>query len=185
MADVNARTLVMKGGLAVAAAVLMGMLAHAGQAPAAKPDDVLPALLEEVKGLRAAMEQMASAGPRVQLFVGRLQLQEARLNAIIRRLDAVRDSLASEQTALDNVEQEANRVETVIASGTSQLSREEMTGMTQVLAEAKRGATSRRAAVARLTAEEAQLTQELLAEQGRWNEINQRLDELERALGKR
>jgi hypothetical protein len=51
--------------------------------------DVLPALLVEVRGLRAAMEQMASAGPRIQLFVSRLQLQEARVNAMARRLDEI------------------------------------------------------------------------------------------------
>ena len=61
--------------------------------------DVLPALLAEVKGLRAAMEQMAGAGPRVQLSVGRLQLQEGRIAGMIRRLDTVRDTLASARDA--------------------------------------------------------------------------------------
>jgi len=36
-----------------------------------------------------------------------------------------------------------------------------------------------------LSAEENQLTQDLTTEQGRWIEINQRLDELERTLAKR
>src|ERR1051326_9024222 len=61
--------------------------------------DVLPALLAEVRGLRVAMEQMASASAQSQLLVGRLQLQETRMTGMIRRLDTVRDSLASaEQT---------------------------------------------------------------------------------------
>jgi predicted RNase H-like nuclease (RuvC/YqgF family) len=38
--------------------------------------------------------------------------------------------------------------------------------------------------VDRLTAEEAQLTQDVTTEQARWIDINQRLDELERALAK-
>ena len=37
----------------------------------------------------------------------------------------------------------------------------------------------------RHAAEEAQLIADLATEQGRWIEINQRLDELERALAKR
>ena len=41
----------------------------------------MPALLTEVRGLRVAMEQMTSAGARVQLALGRLQLQESRLNS--------------------------------------------------------------------------------------------------------
>jgi hypothetical protein len=46
-------------------------------------------------------------------------------------------------------------------------------------------AVDRKATVASLTAEEGQLTQDLASEQARWTDINQRLDELERALGKR
>jgi len=93
-------------GLAMGTAVLMGVLVQAGQAaPAARNEDVLPALLAEVKGLRAAMEQMASAGPRIQLFVSRLQLQEGRMNTMIRRLESVRDDLASQQHELESAQE--------------------------------------------------------------------------------
>ena len=53
------------------------------------------ALLTEVRGLRHAMEQMAAAGPRVQLALGRLQLQEQRVNTLVRRLETVRDALSA------------------------------------------------------------------------------------------
>src|SRR3972149_2796185 len=46
----------------------------AAQGPRPQDSDVLPALLTEVRGLRAAIEQMASAGPRVQLALGRRPL---------------------------------------------------------------------------------------------------------------
>src|SRR5437762_13620444 len=52
-----------------------------------KQEEVLPALLVEVRGLRAAIEQLASAGPRVQLALGRVQLQEQRVNALMRRIE--------------------------------------------------------------------------------------------------
>ena len=39
--------------------------------------------------------------------------------------------------------------------------------------------------VQRLQNEEATLSQEISGEQGRWAEINQRLEELERSLGRR
>jgi hypothetical protein len=51
------------------------------------------ALLREVDGLRVAMEQKASAGPRVQLAIKRLQLQEQRVNNMTpaeRHADTVR-----------------------------------------------------------------------------------------------
>src|SRR5947207_15875479 len=70
------------------------------QPPAAAAADVLPALLVEVRGLRAAMEQMASAGPRIQLSVARLQLQEGRINTMLRRLEGVHDSLSTAQREL-------------------------------------------------------------------------------------
>jgi DNA repair exonuclease SbcCD ATPase subunit len=161
----------------------MGLLVHAGQAaPPAKTEDMLPALLEEVKGLRAAIEQMASAGPRVQLFVGRLQLQESRMNGMIRRLESVRDKLAAEQEVLTRALDEVKHFEAAVDSPNSPIPREELT---QMISQTKRQAVERKATVARLAAEEAQLTQDLTVEQGRWTDINQRLDELERMLAKR
>src|SRR4051794_8745093 len=96
---------------ALCAAIVAGALAAgaAARAFAATPQpqaaaasgDVLPALLEEVRGLRAAMEQMASAGPRIQLFVARLQLEETRITNMVHRLDSVRESLADAQREAD------------------------------------------------------------------------------------
>jgi len=170
--------------MAVGAAVLMGVFLHAGQAaPAPKSEDVLPALLAEVKGLRAAMEQMASAGPRIQLFVSRLQLQEGRMNTMIRRLDTVRENLTAAQRELENAQEEVKGLEIGLASATTPAQmREELQLM---LPARKRRLAEHRATVARLTAEEAQLSTDLATEQGRWTDINQRLDELERALVKR
>ena len=73
------------------------------------------ALLVEVKGLRAAMEQMASAGPRVQLFASRLQLQETRINNMVRRLDTVRDRMAEAQRDVARLQTEEGQLEAAIA----------------------------------------------------------------------
>src|SRR3954464_1670861 len=66
-----------------------------GQTPQQPNQDTLGALLVEVRGLRSAMEQMASVGPSIQLAMGRLQLQEQRLNTLVRRADVVRDALVA------------------------------------------------------------------------------------------
>ena len=71
MKNINLVRGVVIAALAVTGAAWTGRAA--AQAPPPGPD-VLPALLDEVRGLRAAMEQMASAGPRIQLFTSRLQL---------------------------------------------------------------------------------------------------------------
>ena len=39
--------------------------------------------------------------------------------------------------------------------------------------------------IQRLTAEESSIAADIASEQGRWNDFNQRLEELERALGGR
>jgi chromosome segregation ATPase len=55
----------------------------------------------------------------------------------------------------------------------------------QLTAGIKHEIDASKANVDRFAAEETQLTNDLAAEQGRWIEINQRLDELERSLAKR
>lgn len=190
MTDGRAFTKIVASGITtVGAAVLTGVMVHAGQAtPVLKSEDVLPALLDEVKGLRAAMEQMASAGPRIQLFVGRLQLQETRINGMIRRLDAVRDSLAAAQAEAARVQSQQGQLEAVLAeqrAGATPEAREEAKQAEFMLGEVRRQATAAKTGIDRFTAEEAQLTQDLATEQARWTDISQRLDELERALMKR
>jgi|SRR5262245_39315536 len=147
-----------------------------------KTEDVLPALLTEVRGLRAAMEQMASAGPRVQLFVSRLQLQESRINSMARRLDTVRDDLAKAQRELQASQDEQEKAQASLDSGRSDMPRDQLVGLLRGL---QQEATQRKATVSRLTAEEAQLSQDIAGEQARWTEINSRLDDLERALARK
>src|SRR5690349_24953805 len=77
-------------------------------------EDVLPALLTEVRGLREAMEQMASAGPRVQLALGRVQLQEQRVNNLLRRVEEIRSRLAESQRNYDHLQQGVREIEAAI-----------------------------------------------------------------------
>jgi len=166
--------------MSAAAVVLMaiGVSWRPTAAQATRSDDVLPALLTEVKGLRAAMEQMASSNAQAQLLVGRLQLQEGRINGMIRRLDTVRDSLAGAKRTYEQIR------------GPLQMLSDESDGADPrerevILSGMKAQLNAAKGEVDRLTAEEAQLTNDLNAEQARWIEINQRLDTLERSLAKR
>ena len=179
-----------KGGRwLAAAAILGGVVSVSGQSAApARQDDVLTALLAEVKGLRAAMEQMASAGPRVQLFASRLQLQEARMNGMARRLDTVRDSMAAAQKELARLQEDERRFIAAAEehrTASTPEAREEGRQVEFMLAQLKSQLATAKATVDRHAGEEAQLIADLTTEQGRWIEINQRLDELERALAKR
>jgi hypothetical protein len=69
---------------AVALLIVLGATTE-GQTPQQPNQDTLGALLLEVRGLRSAIEQLASVGPRVQLAMGRLKLQEQRINTLVRR----------------------------------------------------------------------------------------------------
>ena len=170
--------------VAVAALLLFsGLLYVAGvpvraQQPAAG-NDVLPALLTEVRGLRAAMEQMASANAQAQLLVGRLQLQEGRIASMIRRLDTVRDSLATARTGYLQL---AGSVRMLEHGDDSGVDAKERNGVVGGL---KSQAAAAKANVDRLAAEELQLTSDIATEQARWVDINQRLDQLERTLARR
>jgi chromosome segregation ATPase len=152
----------------------------AAQATRATDQDVLPALLIEVRGLRAAMEQMASAGPRVQLALGRLQLQEQRVNNLLRRIESVQNELANALRESDNTRQEFTKFENALKS--ARLGPEEREHVENTLPELKAAQGRAVANVQRLQVEESGLTQELAAEQSRWTDINRQMEELERAL---
>lgn len=173
-----------------AAVILAGAVNVSGQsaAPAASRDDVLNALLLEVRGLRGALEQMASAGPRVQLFASRLQLQETRINNMIRRLDTVRDRIAEAQQELTRLQTEEKQLQAALEDHKRPAdpnSAEEQNMATLLIGGVRAKITNATANLNRSVAEESQLMSDLTAEQGRWTAINQQLDELERALAKR
>ena len=148
-------------------------------AQAAHPDDMLPALLVEMKGLRAAMEQMASGGIQAQMLVGRLQVQETRVTSMIDRHETVRNSLAMARDEYDRMRNELQLLEKEDAPGRPQADKDSEVSMLKAqLAGVK-------AHVDSLIAEEMELAADLAVEQQRWIAISQRLDELERALAKR
>ena len=153
---------------------------RAASAQASRTDDVLPALLAEVKGLRAAMEQMASGSTQAQLLIGRLQLQEGRVTSMIRRLDTVRDNLAAARTQHDQLAGAVKMLEQ--GDEGDGKPEQELNG---ILSGLKSQVGAAKANVDRLSAEEAQLAGDIASEQQRWVAINQRLDELERTIAKR
>jgi chromosome segregation ATPase len=154
--------------------------APAAQAQGQNPD-VLGALLVEVRGLRAAMEQMASAGPRIQLATARLQLQEQRINTLMRRIESTRDAMASTQADLATKQERLARFEESLKRPDAP-GHDELALMVKML---KQEVASGTLEVQRLQAEEAALMQDLATEQARWTEINQRLEDLDLALTKR
>jgi chromosome segregation ATPase len=155
----------------------------ASRGHAQESQSILPALLTEVRGLRAAMEQMASAGPRVQLALGRLQLQEQRINTLVRRLETIRDNLATAQREVAAHQGQLTQFEGVLRGNSTPA--EERASVEHMVSTFKSSLAVASAEVQRLTAEETTVAGEITSEQARWMDFNQRLEELERALGRR
>ena len=85
--------------------------------------------------------------------MGRLHLQEQRINTLVRRGDVVRDALAAAHKRAADLRE--------------------------------RFGSLQRAEVQRLQTEESEAAAQVSSEQARWAEINQRLEELDRALARR
>ena len=80
--------------LAVGVLAFVGMTTIAIAQNRAEPgQDVLAQILTEIRAVRVATEQIAATSPRIQVVLGRLQLQEQRLAAANRRLEDVRDRI--------------------------------------------------------------------------------------------
>jgi chromosome segregation ATPase len=172
----------LKSGCWIVAASLVTFLAvrtpAAGQATGGA--DTLSALLLEVHDLRVAMEQMASAGPRVQLAIGRLQLQEQRVNTMVRRADTLHESVASQQKELAEIQDRIGGSQRALEGNSLPL--EERHAVELALEHEKTLRVRLAQELQRLQAEEADAASQVANEQARWVEINQRLEELERAL---
>jgi chromosome segregation ATPase len=169
----------------IAAGVIGGGLWISVAAQGTSTPDVLGALLIEVRGLRQAMEQMAQAGPRVQLALGRLQLQEQRLNTMIRRAESVRETVARAERAAAELQSEIAGDETMLKSDPRTSEPEFVRAVNQQLRDAKRRLALQSTELQRLQGEESVLQQQIFGEQARWADVNRTLEELERALGRR
>ena len=166
----------------VSAALLGGSREGHAQAGTQPAPDVLAALLVEVRGLRQAMEQMASAGPRVQLALGRLQLQEQRVNTQVRRLEEIKSNLVQARRELTDHTDQAGQLERAIRETADAEKRREFEAE---LPELRRRVERTTAEVQRLQNEEATVSQDISSEQARWSDFNQRLEDLERTLSRR
>ena len=143
--------------------------------------DTLAELLVEVRGLRAAMVQMASVGPSIQLAMGRLQLQEQRINTLVRRADGLRDALVAAHKQTGELQDRLRNGQQELEDNPEAQRRSELQSW---MADLKQQLARATAEIQRLQTEEADAASQVASEQARWAEINQRLEELDRALAR-
>lgn|SRR5262249_24912261 len=140
-------------------------------------------LLAEVRGLRAELTQLATVSIRVQLFMGRLQLQEHRIQTLSQQIVDTRADL--EKTRLDLLHWEAdlnefNRGEHPIQLQRGNPDHEKIVKITgeEISANVER----RQSRIQALVNQDSELSQQLATEQGRWSDFNTRLDALDASL---
>lgn len=166
-------------GLVVAiAAVALALGASVrGQEPA--PSEVMGTLMVELRALRGAIEQLASTGARVQLVVGRLQIQEQRYNALSRQLFEVRQSLAAAERQRAEQEAQLTDLESTLP-GTSD--RGERQAITRQIGDLKAVLSAGSTGLQTQRLDESELAATVDAEQGRLSDLNQQLDAIEQSL---
>jgi chromosome segregation ATPase len=165
----------------VAAVVALAMTYSVKASPqAGQVQDPMTALLAEVHGLRLAMEQSASVAPRVQLTLARLSIEEQRLTLLAAQLDQVRRELNAaaleSQKFSDRIPEIEKSIQMAPDDRTRRMSEAELVAI-------KREANARSRQEQQLRTRENETAQALSTEQGRWMDVNGRLDELERLLG--
>jgi len=161
--------------MALAATYSVKASPQAGQA-----QDPIPALLAEVHALRIAMEQSVTVAPRVQLTLARLNIEEQRITQLAAQLDRARQELNGHSLALrrmsDELEEAEKRLQTIVENKPR---RDLEVGISDLKTRIKAEGDAEQASRAR----ENDALQALNTEQGRWIDLNSRLDELERLLG--
>ena len=151
--------------------------------------EIAPALLNEIRALRTTIATVAAAGAGGQLLLGRLQLQEQRVNLLAARLDTTRDQLAALQREALQQREYCARLEAMKDPGSHvNASRVEYmpnrAEIDEMLSQHRVEMVATTAETQRLTALEVALTADVATEQSRWSDLNQRLEEIERILSK-
>lgn len=159
--------------------VCFGLLLPAAARAQAPVADPIRELLIEVRALRIAMERSATVGARIQLLVARVQLQEQRIAELSRRAAAVRDELSKIEAAIASTTDDVRRTEIAIERTNSPEMRREMEEQLEYHKAKLRNPEKRRQ---ELLNEESLLSQQMAADQGRWSDVNNQLDDLERSL---
>lgn len=164
--------------IAIAGAFIVGVAAVGGQAQ--RQPATLDDLLNEVRALRADLRQSSGVTSRMQLLTARLSLQEQRITVLANQRADVTARLAIEARLRADAERQAQvfdenasrNTELGISRGELEAQERFFTGTLAQHRDAER----------QLRAQESDLSAQVASEQGRWQDFNSRLDELERSL---
>jgi chromosome segregation ATPase len=167
------------------AAVLLVVAMTSAQTPrqpASTDAAAVQALTTEIRALRAELAESARTSLRLRLLTARIQAQEQR----IIYLDRQRGEAATRRV---NVEQGRNELaaqtQRFSATELSALPADQRRELEGVMAEVKRQLAGQDRLLQQAQVDESDAVTALSQEQGRWGDLNTRLEDLERTLGGR
>jgi len=146
------------------------------QAPAAP---TLEKLLAEVHQLRVALERSAQIAPRIQIAVERLKLQQEKAARTAQQLDEVRRDLDRRRSEQTGIQQRVQALESRAGQAVDPGQRRDLE---EVVKMSKLEAEQIEKALQQTQARDGELSGQLQTEQSRLMELNDRLDQIERAL---
>jgi chromosome segregation ATPase len=145
-------------------------------------DQVLQALLKEVRLMRISLERATSANLdsyRAQILVERLRIQQEHVDRLARQLDAVRNDLAEMATARRQLAERSKELEEIIRAGGDA---EQTKQAENELRDLKYAMEQQREKEQTRHDQEGKWNAELQTEQAKLADLNSQLDRLERKL---
>jgi chromosome segregation ATPase len=158
--------------------ILCSCLAAWAQAPSTDPQ-TLQSLLSEVHLLRVALERSASIAPRIQIAVERLKLQQEQVARASHELSDLRDRLDHMRSELPRMQQRLQTLETAESQENDPAKRREIGDELKAF---KLATEQSEKSFEQLQTREGEIAGHLQSEQSRLTELNDRLDQIERAL---
>ena len=154
-------------------------LAPAALAQSTSTDSTLQALLNEVRLLRQQLEAHNAAAQRTQILFFRIQTQQAAVTRASQRADDARGRLADTQDTRRKLEGEAKGTQDSLEHSENPVDRKNMENM---LAFFKRRSEELADEEQQRQAKVAEADQQLSSERAKLDDLDSRLDQLERDL---
>jgi len=148
------------------------------QAPSPEPQ-TLQTLLAEVRQLRLAIERSNQIGPRIQIAVERLKLQQEQVARIAGQLDDLRRGLDKSRSEQGKAQQRIQALDSQATQATDAVQRK---NMEEVSKELKLEVEQAEKSLQQMQVREGELASQLQTEQGKLAELNDRMDQVKRAL---
>jgi predicted nucleic acid-binding Zn-ribbon protein len=139
----------------------------------------LQTLLAEVRQLRIALERSTQIAPRIQIAVERLKLQQEHVARVSRQLEDVQRELDHRRAEHPKMLQRLQAMDNAVSQTTNP---QEQKDLNYRVSEFKLETELAEKSLQQFQAREGELASQLQSEQSKLTELNDRLNQMERAL---